>query len=81
MKDEIKVGAIETAVLEVLDLNGSNITNCTCTLLESNIWYPGGLRGENIPNPEIGVKYKMISEVIPMGYGINWKVRSVEKIK
>ena len=80
MKDEIKIGAIETAILKVVDTQGSNITNCTCEVVDSNIWYPGGLRGTTIPNPEIGSTYKMISEVVPMGYGINWEIRSVEKL-
>ena len=80
MKDEIKIGAKQTAILKVVDTMGSNITNCTCRVIESNIWNAGGLRCEMIPNPIIGATYKMISEVVPMGYGINWEIRSVEKL-
>jgi hypothetical protein len=80
MKDEIRIGAVETAVLRVKDKQGSNITNCTCEVLESNIWDVGGNRGTTIPNPVVGGVYKVISECVQMGYGINWEIRSIEKI-
>lgn len=80
MKDKIEIGVKETAILKVMDTDGSNITNCTCLVVKSNIWESGGRRGTTIPNPKIGESYKMISEVVPFGSGINWEIRSVEKL-
>lgn len=48
---------------------------------ESNIWNPGGRRGVEIPEVQVGVTYKIISEVVACGYGIGWDILSIEKMQ